>query len=147
MNAELYAVKYAWIRDNSVPAGLPAQGRIQCPCGTAPLSDFKPEFGNVTCGCGTVFTWDGYIIFCAVKKQGESVSPRFNRNDICAAYLMVEHDYETNGMLVERPSCRRRNESVHATCKRIGYKFGRFGELTENAWAIYDIVEKRLNLR
>lgn len=52
----------AWIRDSSVPPGIPALGRLKCPCGKAPKSAFRPEQGNVVCKCGTVYTWNGWIV-------------------------------------------------------------------------------------
>ena len=55
-------VKRAWIRDPDAPVGKPALGRINCPCGQAPISAYSPEQGNVTCPCGVVYTWNGYII-------------------------------------------------------------------------------------
>lgn len=55
-------MKRAWIRNPDIPAGQPAPGHISCPCGHAPESDFSPENGNVTCACGVVYTWDGWIV-------------------------------------------------------------------------------------
>lgn len=54
-------LKHAWIRDQSVPAGQPARGKINCPCGGAPWSDYTPAQGDVTCACGEVYTWNGWI--------------------------------------------------------------------------------------
>lgn len=58
----LIAVKQAWVRNQDVPAGQPAPGRISCPCGGAPETMRRPETGNVTCACGIVYTWDGWIV-------------------------------------------------------------------------------------
>lgn len=52
--------KVAWIRNPDVPAGQPAKGRLNCRCGAAPESDFRPENGDVTCACGQIYTWDGW---------------------------------------------------------------------------------------
>ena len=54
--------KVAWVRDHSYPQGMSAPGKLNCPCGNAPLSRFSPEQGNVTCTCGKVYTWDGWIV-------------------------------------------------------------------------------------
>lgn len=65
----------------------------------------------------------------------------FNRFDICEAYSALEADYNSGGILWERPSCRRRNESIGAQLARIGYSnpYGgnTFSELGENAKFIY----------
>lgn len=55
-------LKHAWIRRADVPAGQPALGRINCPCGQAPESSFTPESGDVMCGCGTRYSWNGWIM-------------------------------------------------------------------------------------
>jgi hypothetical protein len=54
--------KVAWIRAEGYPQGRPAPGRLNCPCGKAPLSEFDSEEGNVTCACGSVYTWDGWVV-------------------------------------------------------------------------------------
>lgn len=54
-------MKHAWIRNGDVPAGQPAPGRIDCPCGQTPESNYSPQNGDVHCPCGTLFTWDGWI--------------------------------------------------------------------------------------
>ena len=48
--------KLAWRRNPDVPAGQPALGRFECPCGST-IRDV--EFGGPsrTCTCGR--TWDG----------------------------------------------------------------------------------------
>ena len=61
MSAPIRCTKRAWIRDPNAPVGKPALGRINCPCGQAPLSAFSPEQGDITCACGTVYTWDGWV--------------------------------------------------------------------------------------
>lgn len=76
--------------------------------------------------------------------------PYFDRYDICAAYAALEIDYQMGGLLVDRPSCRRRNkgygESVFVQLNRIGYRASQYGRdtLTDNARAIYDAAEARL---
>jgi hypothetical protein len=62
MNATCTCLKRAWIRNADAPQGFPAPGHIHCPCGNSPETWFKPEQGNVTCTCGTVYTWDGWIV-------------------------------------------------------------------------------------
>jgi hypothetical protein len=57
--------KRAWIRNQDVPAGQHTKGRINCPCGQAPESDFDASQGNVTCACGTVYTWGGWVVSVA----------------------------------------------------------------------------------
>ena len=63
MKAEIKCTKRAWIRDTSVPVGKPAQGRINCPCGNAPLTDFNAAQGNIICDCGIEYTWNGYVVY------------------------------------------------------------------------------------
>ncbi len=53
-------LKVAWIRDPNVPAGQPARGRLNCACGNAPETDFTPRTEMVFCGCGRVYTWNGW---------------------------------------------------------------------------------------
>lgn len=61
MNATPTLLKVAWIRQPA-PIGKPASGRLNCPCGGCPASAYTPENGNVTCTCGKVYTWDGWVI-------------------------------------------------------------------------------------
>jgi len=63
MTTEL--LKVAWVRDPE-PPGRPAMGRLNCRCGNAPKSNFNPDNGNVTCACGAVYAWNGWIITTAV---------------------------------------------------------------------------------
>lgn len=51
--------KVAWVRLD-FPAGYSAPGRLNCPCGEAPLSMYEPG-PDLTCACGTVYSWDGWI--------------------------------------------------------------------------------------
>lgn len=59
--ATMTLTKVAWIR-NDAPAGQPAPGHLGCPCGKAPETEFDTSAGNIACQCGTVYTWDGWII-------------------------------------------------------------------------------------
>lgn len=54
--------KVAWIREAGHPVGQPAPGRLNCRCGSAPVSVFNASQGNVTCACGQVYTWNGYLV-------------------------------------------------------------------------------------
>ena len=45
----------------------------------------------------------------------------FNRFAICQAYMQLESDYNVDGILRERPSNQRRNESIGVQLLRIGY--------------------------
>lgn len=81
--------------------------------------------------------------------------PYFDRFDICAAYALLEHDYNIGGILRERPSCNRRNkgrgESVGYQLSRIGYNRDLIPDITslggsENAWEIYNAFETRHGL-
>jgi hypothetical protein len=58
-------LKVSWIRNQNVPQGFPAKGRLNCRCGNAPESDLREESGDVVCACGTVYTYNGWI-----KEQG-----------------------------------------------------------------------------
>lgn len=112
--------KYAWIRNTDTPAGQPAKGRINCPCGHAPESEFKPENGNVICECGAVYSWDGFVVVPAppqitamifgkdrkpdkaytpasLKAQGlTALSAEFEKHGIAASYcyLVGRHAYQ-----------------------------------------------------
>lgn len=62
MTATCKLIKLAWIREPGHPVGSPALGRLNCKCGHAPLSHYKPTNGPVKCACGACYTWDGYVI-------------------------------------------------------------------------------------
>jgi hypothetical protein len=66
---------------------------------------------------------------------------RFDRFDICEAYLALEWDWHVGGWLRERPSNRRRREATAIQLDRIGFKpgggFNGFDSLTENGREIY----------
>jgi len=70
----------------------------------------------------------------------------FDRFDICEAYLAIEWDYNVNGMLQERPSNKRRNESTAVQLARIGFKNSANLRLSENGAEIYEMLIKRYNL-
>ena len=61
----LTCTKRAWIRDQNTPLGIPAKGKINCPCGQAPDSYFM-DGNDVKCPCGTIYDSAGYI-----KKGGK----------------------------------------------------------------------------
>lgn len=48
--------------------------------------------------------------------------PYFDRFDICGAYLALENDYNVGGWLCERPSNRRRGESVGVQLHRMQFR-------------------------
>lgn len=58
-------LKRAWVRDTDAPIGQPAKGKINCPCGQCPPSKFDPSQPDIVCACGTVYTWDGWIVLQA----------------------------------------------------------------------------------
>ena len=62
LTATVTCTKVAWIRNANAPIGRPAPGRLNCRCKNSPETMFKPEQGNVTCGCGVVYTWDGWVV-------------------------------------------------------------------------------------
>ena len=75
---------------------------------------------------------------------------RFDRFDICEAYLILEHDYHVGGWLRERPSNQRRRESCGVQLRRMQFRpsplLGSYDDLTENGQAIYDNAETRMRL-
>ena len=76
---------------------------------------------------------------------------RFDRFDICEAYLALEWDYNTGGWLHERPSNARRLEATSVQLARIRFKsgasFNGYDSLTENGRAIYHALEVRYNFK
>lgn len=77
------------------------------------------------------------------------VKPQFDRFDICEAYLCAEFEFQTGGVLRERPSCARRRTSVEWQLTRMGFKPAvslRTQELTPNGLAIYRALLSRLGL-
>ncbi len=48
--------------------------------------------------------------------------PYFDRFDVCGAYLALENDWNMGGWLHERPSNRRRRESIGVQLHRIQYR-------------------------
>ena len=75
--------------------------------------------------------------------------PYFNRFDVCEAYLVLEWDYNVGGLLQERPSNQRRNESIGVQLNRMDFHAPidlSYETLTSNGKEIYDCAVKRLNL-
>lgn len=73
----------------------------------------------------------------------------FDRFDICEAYACLEWDYNVGGILWERPSNRRRNESIGVQLDRIRFRPRptlSTDTLTENGREIYDAAVIRLKL-
>lgn len=73
----------------------------------------------------------------------------FSRFDLCAAYLVLEWDYNINGWLPERPSNLRRMESIGQQLHRMKFKHSTelcFETLSENAKRIYFNCVERLKL-
>lgn len=62
MRVTVGVLKRAWVRDANAPIGKPAMGKINCPCGQCPPSWYNESQPNIVCGCGTVYTWDGWIV-------------------------------------------------------------------------------------
>lgn len=50
----------------------------------------------------------------------------WDRYDICAAHLALEHDWNAGGWLQERPSNLRRKEATHVQLERIGFSMPRY---------------------
>jgi hypothetical protein len=73
-------LKYTWRRDDSVPAGVTAKGRVSCPCGQAPLSEYDPSQPDIICKCGARYSWEGCI-------KGRSIG-----SDTLTAYRVVFED-------------------------------------------------------
>lgn len=75
--------------------------------------------------------------------------PYFDRFDICEAYYLLESHYNMGGVLRERPSCRRRKESVGVQLRRMRFAPApglSLETLTENGRDIYDAAVSRLGL-
>jgi len=71
----------------------------------------------------------------------------FDRFDICEAHLALEWDYNSGGILWERPANARRKESTQNQLDRIYFRpgtcFDGFDSLSENGKEIYlNLVEK-----
>jgi hypothetical protein len=61
-------VKVAWIANASLNDGR-GLGNFNCPCGKAPATMFDESQGNVTCNCGALYTWDGWLLDPITKKE------------------------------------------------------------------------------
>jgi hypothetical protein len=73
----------------------------------------------------------------------------FDRFDICEAYACLESDYNVGGILWERPSCRRRGESIGVQLHRMRFRARpslSTDTLTDNGREIYDAAVIRLGL-
>jgi len=74
----------------------------------------------------------------------------FDRFDICEAYLAMEWDWHSHGVLQERKSNQRRNMSTDYQLARMGFTFGAgfkgYDSLTENGKEIYHELQNRYNL-
>lgn len=70
--------------------------------------------------------------------------------EVCDAYTALEWDYNSGGVLHERPSCVRRRESCAVQLARIGYRpsptFSGWPSLSERAREIYTAAVVRLGL-
>lgn len=80
--------------------------------------------------------------YCRFECWAQFDVPQFDRFDICAAYAQIEADYNIGGMLRERASNIRRNESTSSQLHRMNYRPGA-NPMNCNAWAIYRALEKR----
>lgn len=73
----------------------------------------------------------------------------WDRFDICEAYYLVEVYYNKDGWLQERPSCRRRRESVGIQLARIQFSpapgLG-YASLSPNGKEIFHNLISRLKL-
>jgi hypothetical protein len=77
------------------------------------------------------------------------VKPRFDRFDICEAYLCAEFDFHRGGVLRERPTCARRRVSVEWQLRNLGFQPAaslRTQALTPNGLGIYRALVSRLGL-
>ena len=75
--------------------------------------------------------------------------PEFDRFDICEAHCCLEWDYNIGGIVRERPSNRRRNESTGVQLSRIGFQPAAglcFESLTANGQQIYSELVSRYGL-
>ena len=71
----------------------------------------------------------------------------WNRFDICEAYATLEWDYNVDGVLRERPSNKRRGESVSCQLARMEFRPSAdlsSDSLNENAREIYEAAVRRL---
>jgi hypothetical protein len=77
---------------------------------------------------------------------------RFDRFDICAAHAALECDWNKGGILIERPSNARRNESTGVQLHRLQFRAapahaGGFDQLeNDNARCIYVTAARRMGL-
>ena len=63
MDVTTRTTKLAWIRDPDVPAGQPALGRFNCPCGTKIEGvSFGAPRDHQCAGCGNVYDARGWLM-------------------------------------------------------------------------------------
>jgi outer membrane protease len=74
----------------------------------------------------------------------------FDRFDICEAYYALECDFNVGGILQERPSNQRRNESCGFQLSRMRFtprpSLGSYETLTANSREIYRAACERFGL-
>ena len=61
-NVTTQVTKLAWKRDNSIPAGQPAPGRFDCPCGNTISGIMFADGTEHACTCGHVYDSRGWLI-------------------------------------------------------------------------------------
>jgi hypothetical protein len=83
------------------------------------------------------------LCFVAYFPDPQAVRPQWNRRDIATAHYMLEVDYNSGGILQERPSNRRRMMSSDYQLKRAGFKDLYSALMTPNAQRIYTHLERR----
>jgi hypothetical protein len=93
--------------------------------------EYCPANGGGCCVCETELeaTWD--------------------RSDICEAYAVLEWDHNFGGILQQRPTCARRNQSVGVQLKRMRFRARPslcHDTLTDNGRAIYKAAARRMGL-
>lgn len=75
------------------------------------------------------------------------MSAYFDRFDICEAHYALEIDWNSGGVLWERPTNRRNRRSTDVQLTRMGFKAGAgfrgFDSLSENGQEIYRELERR----
>lgn len=77
------------------------------------------------------------------------LEPTWDRFDICEAYAVLEWDWNYGGVLQQRPTCKRRNQSVGVQLKRMRCRLRPnlcYDTLTDNGRAIYRAAARRMGL-
>lgn len=74
----------------------------------------------------------------------------FGSFDICEAYYALEYDFNVGGMVHERPSNQRRNESIGVQLDRLRFRprpsLDSYSSLTQNGRSIYRAAVERWGL-